>query len=119
VSDFYIFHQIHHYAPEPLKRRLVFVVDEAYGALIEPYIPFYARVFGQRMELLRKFLQSNRTFYLYDCGTWGRLPLVARLVEMGAALRDSGLVDTPDILLRRDLYRVSLPGGSAENVGRR
>jgi hypothetical protein len=112
VSDFYVFNQLVHYAPEPLKQRLVFVVDREFGGLIEPYMPYYARVFGQRMEGFDEFLRSQRSFYLYDCGSSGRLPLVARLLEAGASVRDSALVETPDILLRRDLYRVSVTRGS-------
>jgi hypothetical protein len=111
VSDFVVFHQLHHYAPEALRRRLVFVVDREFGELIEPVVPFYARVFGERMDGLDGFLQSNPEFYLYDCGAPARLPLVERLLGAGASVRDSGLADTPDIGLRRELYRVSLAGG--------
>jgi hypothetical protein len=38
---------------------------------------------------------------------------VESLLGAGASIRDGGLVETPDILLRRDLYRVSVPIGSA------
>jgi hypothetical protein len=112
VTDFYLFHQIHHYAPVPLKNRLVFLVDRDSGGLIEPYAPFYARVFGERVERYEEFLRANPSFYLYDCGSPNRLPLVARLVGEGASLRDSGLAPAPDILRRRDLYRVSVTGDS-------
>lgn len=115
VSDFFVFNQLHHYAPEPLKQRLLFVVDRQFGELIEPYVPFYARVFGQRMEGLEAFLRSQLSFYLYDCGEPSRTPLVARLLGAGVAVRDSGLLETNDILLRRDLYRVS---GTSNGSGR-
>jgi hypothetical protein len=115
VSDFNVFHQVHHYAPEALKHRLVFLVDREFGRLVEPSMPFFAKVFRQRMEGFEEFVQSNRSFYLYDCGAPGRLPLVESLLGRGASLRDSGLVETPDILLRRELYRVSMPARSAES----
>jgi hypothetical protein len=115
VSDFTVFHQVHHYAPETLKHRLVFLVDREFGGLIEPSMPFFAKVFRQRMERFEEFLRSNRSFYLYDCGAPGRLPLVESLLGAGASLRDSGLVDTPDILLRRELYRVSMTARSTES----
>jgi hypothetical protein len=118
VSDFNVFHQIHHYAPDGLKHRLVFVVDQEFGGLIEPYMPYYARVFGERMERFEEFLRSNRSFFLYDCGAPARGPLVERLLNAGAYLRDSGLAETPDIGLRRDLYRVSMSGGSIEREAR-
>lgn len=109
VSDFTLFHQLQHYAPDPLKARLLFVVDHEFGALIEPYMPYYARVFDERLEGLEDFLRSHRSFYLYDCGAPGRLPLLERLLDAGASVRDAGLTDTPDIGLRRDLYRITLP----------
>ncbi|HSP96974.1 MAG TPA: glycosyltransferase family 39 protein, partial [Candidatus Dormibacteraeota bacterium] len=43
VADFNVFHQLHHYGSEGLRRRLVFVVDHQFGQLIEPAMPFYAR----------------------------------------------------------------------------
>lgn len=117
VSDFNVFNQLHHYAPEPLKQRLVFLVDPEFGRLMAPYTPFYVRVFGQRREPLEEFLRSNPAFYLYDCG--GSLPLLPMLVKAGVLVRDNGFVDTPQGRRLRDLYRVSVPGGSSENVGRR
>ena len=119
VSDFYVFNQIHHYGPEPLRRRLVFLVDRESGGLIHPHMAYYARVFGQRMEWFEEFLRSNPSFYLYDCGSPNRLPLVARLVAAGASLHDSGLAKAPGILLPRDLYRVSQVGGSPGSTIRR
>jgi hypothetical protein len=113
VSDFDVFNQLHHYAPESLRQRLVFVVDDRFGALIAPYTPFYARVFGQRRERLEDFLRVHPAFYLYDCGGRGRLPLVTMLLERGASVGDSGLGANHDVLLRRDLYRVSPSTGSA------
>jgi hypothetical protein len=110
VSDFYVFHQVHHYAPEALRRRLVFLVDREFGGLIEPYMSFYERVFGQRMETFEGFLRSSASFHLYDCGSSGRLPLPAMLLRAGASLRDSGLGEIPDVLALRDLYRVFLTG---------
>ena len=110
LSDFYVFHQIHHYAPEPLKRRLVFLVDRQSGGLIEPYMSFYRRVFGERMEPFDEFLRAGRSFYLYDCGSPGRLPLVSMLLRANASLRDSGLHEIPDAVPRRDLYRVAPAG---------
>ena len=115
VSDFYLFHQIHHYAPEPLRRRLVFVVDREFGALIEPYMAYYGRVFGERMEVLEAFLRSHRSFYLYDCGSSGRLPLIARLLDAGAVVREAEFAEAPDIQLRRDLYRISVTDGARES----
>jgi hypothetical protein len=112
VADFNVFHQLHHYGPEALRRRLVFVVDHEFGELIEPAMPFYARVFGERMEGLEEFLRSNPAFYVYDCGAPARFPLVERLLSAAASLRESGIVDTPDIGLRRELYRVSMPAGA-------
>jgi hypothetical protein len=114
VADFDVFHQLHHYGAEGLRRRLVFVVDPEFGQLIEPAMPFYARVFGERMEGLEEFLRANPDFYLYDCGAASRLPLVERLLGAGASLRESGVAETPDILARRDLYRVSLTARSPE-----
>jgi hypothetical protein len=119
VADFNVFHQLHHYAPEGLRRRLVFVVDREFGQLIEPAMPFYARVFGERMAGLEEFLAANPDFYLFDCGAPERLPLLERLLGAGASLRESGVGETPDILLRRDLYRVSRPGGSVEGESER
>jgi hypothetical protein len=110
VSDFNIYHQLHHYAPEPLRKRLVFLVDREFGGLIEPYMPFYARVFGARMERFEEFVRSARAFYLYDCGGAGRLPLPAMLLHAGASLHDSGLGESAGVPSRRDLYRVSLAG---------
>jgi hypothetical protein len=112
VSDFIVFNQMHHYAPEALRRRLLFLADNEFGALIVPYISFYANVFGTRIEGLDGVLRSNRSFYLYDCGASARLPMVERLLGAGALLRDAGLLGTPDILLRRDLYRVSMRPGA-------
>jgi hypothetical protein len=109
VSDFYTFHQVHHYAPDALKRRLVFVVDHEFGRLIEPYMPYYAKVFGERMERLESFIGSQRSFYLYDCGA-GRQPLREQLLNSGASVSDAGLGESADIGLRVDLFRVSLPG---------
>ena len=114
VADFNVFHELHHYGSEDLRRRLVFVVDHEFGQLIEPAMPFYARVFGERMQGLEEFLRSNPTFYLYDCGSPARQPMVERLLGAGASLRASGIADTPEIVLRRDLYRVSLPGNATE-----
>ena len=34
VSDFIVFNQMHHYAPEALRRRLLFLADNEFGALI-------------------------------------------------------------------------------------
>ena len=116
VSDFNVYHQIHHYAPEPLRKRLVFLVDREFGGLIQPYMSFYARVFGERMEAFEEFLRSARSFYLYDCGTAGRLPLPAMLFRAGASLRDSGLGESSNVLPQRDLYRVSLTGDAAAGV---
>jgi hypothetical protein len=113
VSDFSVYHQLHHYAPEPLRKRLVFLVDRQFGGLIEPYMPFYARVFGARMERFEEFVRSARSFYLYDCGSAGRLPLPAMLLRAGASLDDSGLGESADLLSRRDLYRVSLARDAA------
>jgi len=109
VSDFYVFHALHHYAPEALRRRLVFVVDHEFGGLIEPYMPYYAKVFGEHMERLEAFTKGQRSFYLYDCGT-GRQPLRERLQNSGASVSDAGLGETADIGLRVDLARVTLPG---------
>ena len=113
VSDFYVFHQLHHYAPEPLKPRLVFLVDREFGGLIAPMVPFYAKVFAAHMEGFDQFVRSHRSFYLYDCGSIGKLPLLDWLLEAGATVHDSGLVDTPDIQLRRELYRVTLEGAAS------
>ncbi|MGH7786420.1 MAG: ArnT family glycosyltransferase [Candidatus Binatia bacterium] len=112
MSDFFVYHQIHHYAPEPLKQRMVFVVDREFGKLIEPSVPFYSKVFGEHMEGLEEFLRSHRSFYLYDCGNPAQSPMMERLLGAGATVRDGGLLDTPDILLRRDFYRVSLNPGT-------
>lgn len=117
VSDFNVFNQLHHYAPEPLKQRLVFLVDPEFGGLMAPYTPFYVRVFGQRREPLAEFLRSNPAFYVYDCG--GSLPLLPMLVKAGMLVRDNGLVDTPQVRRLRDLYRVSVPASSSENMDRR
>jgi hypothetical protein len=109
ISDFNLFMQLGYYASGSLKQRLVFVVDPEFGALITPQMPFYGRVFGQHMEMLEPFLRSNASFYLYDCGDpGGRLPMVTRLLLAGASFHDSGLPATRHILLRRDLYRVSI-----------
>lgn len=119
VSHFYVFHQLHHYAPEALKRRLVFVVDREFGKLIRPMVPYYGKVLGEHVEGLEEFLQSHPSFYLYDCEAIGRLPLVTWLLDAGASLRDSGLVEPLDIRMRRDLYRVSMKDGSTGNEIRR
>ena len=119
VTDFYLFHQIHHYASVPLRRRLVFLVDREFGRLNTPYLSFYAKIFGVRMVPFGEFVRSYPSFYLYDCGSPFRIPLMTMLIEAGASVRDSGLVDTPDILLRRDLYRVSMTPASPETTIRR
>jgi hypothetical protein len=120
VSEFYYFNQIHHYAPDGLKQRLVFLADRGkFGAQIEAMVPFYAKVFGEHIEGLEQFVGSHRSFYLYDCGGIGKLPIVDWLLGAGASLRDTGLVETTDTLLRRELYRVSTAGGSTENEIRR
>jgi len=119
VADFFLFHQIHHYASDPLRQRLVFLVDREFGGLSTPYLPFYAKVFGVRMVPLEEFVRSHPSFYLYDCGSPFRIPLLTMLIEAGASVRDSGLVDTPDILLRRDLYRVSMTPASPETAIRK
>ena len=120
VSAFDLFTQIHHYAPDALKQRLVFLVDRGkFGAQIEAMAPFYAKVFGEHIEGLEQFVRSHRSFYLYDCGGIGKLPILDWLLSAGASLRDSGLVETTDTLLRRELYRVSMTDGSTESaIGR-
>jgi hypothetical protein len=120
VSEFTYFNQLHHYGPEALKQRLVFVVDRGnLGAQIESMTPFFTTVFGEDIEGLEQFVRSHRSFYLYDCGGPGKLPIADWLLGAGASLRDGGLVDTPDVQLRRELYRVSMPGGSAQIEVRR
>ena len=120
VSEFYYFSQIHHYASEALKQRLVFLTDQGrFGAEIEGRAPFYAKVCGEHIEGLEQFVRSHRSFYLYDCGGPGKLPIIERLLGAGASLRDSGLPETTDILLRHELYRVSMPGGATDGELRR
>jgi hypothetical protein len=119
VADFYLFHQIHHYASDPLRQRLVFLVIREFGGLHTPYLSFYAKVFGVRMEPLEEFVRSHPSFYLYDCGSPWRIPLMTMLIEAGATVRDSGLLETPDILLRRDLYRVSMTPDSPDTAIRK
>ena len=116
VSGLDLFTQIHHYAPDALKRRLVFLLDRGrYGAQIEPIAPFYARVFGEHMERLEQFVRSHRSFYLYDCRSRFELPVVEGLLSAGASLRESGLVGTPDVSLGRELYQVTMTDGSTES----
>jgi hypothetical protein len=120
VSEFTYFNQLHHYGPDALKQRLVFLVDRGkLGSQIESMAPFYATVFGERIEGLEQFVRSHPSFYLYDCGGPGKLPIVDWLLGAGASLRNSGLIDTPDVQLRRELYRVSVTGGSTESAIRR
>lgn len=120
VSEFTYFNQLHHYGPEALKQRLVFLVDRGkFGAQIESMAPFLTTVFGEHVEGLEQFVRSHRAFYLYDCGGPGKLPIVDLLLGAGASVRDSGLDDTPDVQLRRELYRVSMTGGSTEIEVRR
>ncbi len=119
VSDYFVFHQLHHYAPTALKPRLLFLMDPDVGGPGAPMAPFFIKVFGERMEALEKYLRSDPSFYLYDCGSVGKLPLVERLLGMGAHLRDGELVDTPDVHLRRELYLVSMKGGSPGRNSRR
>ena len=112
LSDLNFFHQLHHYAPEGLKRRLVFAMDRRFHELFVPVVPFYARVLGEHIEGFEAFLRSNPAFYLYDCDTPARFPLATRLLDLGASLHGVALLDTPDVWLRQDLYRVSLPSSS-------
>jgi hypothetical protein len=103
LTDLNFFHQVHHYAPEALRQRLVFPSDHEFLQLIEPLAPFYARVFGERMEGLEEFIRTNRSFYVYDCDTPGRLPLVRKLLEARTSLHAAGA---------GDIYRVSMPNGA-------
>jgi hypothetical protein len=119
VTSFDRFTQLHHYAPDALKERLVFLVDRKLGRLIEPMMPFYARVFGQRMDLLEHFAASQRSFYVYDCRSSIELPIMGGLLDAGASLHHSGLAWTDAVSMGRELYRVSMTGDSTEDDNER
>jgi len=78
--------------------------------------PFFTQVFGGHIDSVEQFARSHSSFYVYDCGGPGKLPIVDWLLREGAMLRDSGLADTPEVLLRRDLYRVSFPAREAARI---
>lgn len=108
ISDFHAYMQIFHYVPESLRQRLVFLPD--FEEWVKPYASAYNRLFKQRMQMLDEFSHKNHSFYFYECDLKSQSPMLAKLVSVGAALRDSGVNDGVKIYPRPGyLYCVTLP----------
>jgi hypothetical protein len=113
VTDPHAFFELQYYCPTALANKLVFVCGDRVqeSDLLQRMRPWAT----WRVEDYEPFLKNNKTFYVYDCQSPGRMnsPFLASLLARGGRASDGGHLEVRDVYLRPGyLYRITFTNDS-------